>query len=162
MLKPKNFLFIAALSISFHSQAQKTKTFTINSPDGNIQLKVEVGEQLQWSVTHQSQTIIVPSTISLTLQTGEVLGQNPRIANSKILKVDDKITTLNYKKDTVADNYSQLMLNCKGDYGVIFRAYNDGVAYRFFTKRKDSLIVKSEEANFNFADDDYALHTVFE
>ena len=101
MLKPKNFLFIAVLSISFHSQAQKTKTFTINSPDGNIQLKVEAGEQLQWSVTHQSQTIIVPSTISLTLQTGEVLGQNPRITNSKILKVDDKIATLNYKKDTV-------------------------------------------------------------
>ncbi len=36
---------------------------------------------------------------------------------------------------------------------MIFRAYDDAVAYRFFTKRKDTLIIKNEEANFNFTDD---------
>jgi alpha-glucosidase len=156
MLQVKNFLFIAILSVGFRMQAQKVKTFTINSPDGNIQLKVEAGTKLQWSVTDQGQTIIAPSSVSLTLQTGEVLGESPKISNSKIQKINDKIAALNYKKDTVQDNYSQLLLTCKKDYGVIFRVYNDGVAYRFFTKKKDSLIITSEEANFNFAEDYYA------
>ena len=31
--------------------------------------------------------------------------------------------------------------------------YNDAVAYRFFIKRKTEVIVKNEEANFNFSDD---------
>ena len=61
-----------------------------------------------------------------------------------------------YKKDTITDNYTQLTLNCKGDYGVIFRVYNDGVAYRFFTKKKDSITIQSEDAEFNFNDDDSA------
>ena len=128
------------------------KTFTISSPDGNLQLRVDAGKKLQWSVTHQSQTIIAPSSISLTLQTGEVLGANPKIrtpltVGAKFEKINNKITALNYKKDIVEDNYNQLTLNCKGDYGVIFRAYNDGVAYRFFTKKKDSIRHQSEEAN---------------
>jgi len=46
-----------------------------------------------------------------------------------------------------------LIVNCKGDYSVIFRIYNDGVAYRFSMKKKGEVIVKNEEANFNFTND---------
>jgi alpha-glucosidase len=48
-------------------------------------------------------------------------------------------------------------LNCKGDYGVIFRVYDDAVAYRFFTKRKGELVIKNEVANFNFTADHKAF-----
>jgi alpha-glucosidase len=151
ILQPVLILFISSLV-----HAQKSKSFNITSPDGNIQLKVGAGSKLQWSVTHQSQAIIAPSSISLKLQSGEVLGDNAQITSSKNEKVNNKIAALNYKKDTVEDNYIQLTLNCNGDYGVIFRAYNDGVAYRFFTKKNDSIIIQSEEADFNFTDDEYA------
>jgi alpha-glucosidase len=40
---------------------------------------------------------------------------------------------------------------------VIFRVYNDAVAYRFFTKKKGEILVKHEEANFNFTDDHKAF-----
>ena len=45
----------------------------------------------------------------------------------------------------------------KGDFGVLFRAYNDGVAYRIFTSRKEDLVVKNEAVNFNFAEDHKAF-----
>jgi len=149
------FFLLAVLSVN----AQKD--FTITSPDGGLQLRVDAGAQLQWSVNHQGQAIIAPSSISLTLQTEEVLGDHPKIrtplsVGAKFEKINEKITALNYKKQVVEDKYNQLTLNCKGDYGVIFRLFNDGVAYRFFTKKKDSIIIKSEEANFNFTDDDSA------
>src|SRR5215831_243445 len=156
MIAPRKILFIATLFINIQIIAQRNRTFTIASPDGNIQLKVEAGTKLQWSVTHQSQAIIAPSVLSISLQTGETLGNNPQISNQKSEIQNNRITALNYKKAIVDDNYAQLTLNCKGDYGVIFRAYNDGVAYRFFTKKKDSIIIRSEEANFNFTDDDSA------
>jgi alpha-glucosidase len=159
MLRLRKFYLLFFILTAFELDAQKN--FTISSPDGNLQLKVKAGKNLQWSVTHQSQTIIAPSSISLTLQTGEVLGANPKIrtpltVGAKFEKINNKITALNYKKEIVEDNYNQLTLNCKEDYGVIFRLYNDGVAYRFFTKKKDSIIIRSEEANFNFTDDDSA------
>jgi len=157
MLRLRKFYFVFFVLTAFELNAQKN--FTISSPDGNLQLRVDAGKKLQWSVTHQSQTIISPSSISLTLQTGEVLGANPKIrtpltVGANFEKINNKITALNYKKDIVEDNYSQLTLNCKGDYGVIFRVYNDGVAYRFFTKKKGELIINAEQAEFNF-DKDY-------
>jgi alpha-glucosidase len=159
MLRLRKFYFLSFLLSVLNSNAQKD--FTISSPNGSLQLRVDAGKKLEWSVSHQSQTIIAPSSISLTLQTGEVLGANPKIKTpltigAQFEKVSDKITALNYKKDIVGDTYNQLTLNCKGDYGVIFRLYNDGVAYRFFTKKKDSIIIRSEEANFNFTSDDSA------
>ena len=54
----------------------------------------------------------------------------------------------------MTDQYNQLILECKGLYGIIFRAYNEGVAYRFFTRKKGEIIIQSEEARFNFNQDD--------
>ena len=51
------------------------------------------------------------------------------------------------------DEYNQLIVNFKGDFGLILRAYNDGVAYRFFTSKKGQITIESEEANFNFSKD---------
>src|SRR6476659_1647795 len=100
--------------------AQKNKLFTLSSPNREIQLKVEAGEKVQWSVIHQSTTVIAPSFISLKMQGGEILGDNAKISSSKNERINNKIPALRYKKDTVEDNYSQLTLNCKGDFGVIF------------------------------------------
>src|SRR6516225_7970134 len=113
--------------------AQKTKAFDVASPNGNIKLHVDVSNKIQWSVKDQDQTIIEPSSVSLQLQ-NELLGDNAVIASSKTENVNTTFNAINYIKLTVADNCNQLTLNCKNDYGIIFRVYNDAVAYRFFTK----------------------------
>ncbi|MGC1390624.1 MAG: glycoside hydrolase family 97 protein [Bacteroidales bacterium] len=137
--------------------AQKSKDFDIKSPGGNINLHLEAGAKLLWSVQSDGQQIIAPSSISLKLAGGEVLGENVKILSTKTDKIDNVITAVNYKKSTIQDQCNQFTINLKGDYGLIFRIYNEGVAYRFFTKRKGELLVKNEEANFNFTAD----HKVF-
>jgi alpha-glucosidase len=145
-------LFLAVLSSS--AWTQKIKTFQLKSPDGKITVTVDVTKNLSWSVKHEATTVLLPSAISLSLSGGEVLGKNVAIANSKLSSVQATITATVYKKAVIPDHYNQLAINFKNNYGVIFRAYDDGVAYRLITNRKDSLIVISEEANFNF-DNDY-------
>jgi alpha-glucosidase len=146
-------LFMAMILSSTLLSAQKNKSFEIKSPDSKITLKLEVGTKITWSVQHEGQQIIAPSSISLQLENGEVLGDNAKIISSKTEKNDQVFTAINYKKSTIPDQCNQITINCKGDYGVIFRVYNDGVAYRFTTKKKDEIIVKNEEANFNFTQD---------
>jgi len=143
-------IFLSGSSLLF---AQK-KNFRLNSPDKNISVKLSVGQQFQWQVMYKDKTVIAPSSIALFLKEGEILGENVRVKTTKAETVHNNITAINYKKNMVPDNYNQLTLNCAGDFGVIFRAYNDGVAYRFYTTRKDSIIIQSERAAFNFADDD--------
>ncbi len=137
--------------------AQKKNDFEIKSPDGVISLKIVAGAKLQWSVQHKGQQIIAPSAISLLLEGDDVLGDNAKIISSKTEKINAVIAAINYKKASIPDEYNQLTINCKNGYGVIFRVYNDGVAYRFFTKKKGEIIVKNEEANFNFTDDHKAF-----
>jgi alpha-glucosidase len=133
--------------------AQKSKTFEVKSPDNRTSLKLEVGAKMMWSVQHDGQQIIEPSAISIHLEGEEALGDNAKVTSSLIEKKDNAIAAINYIKANIPDQYTQLILNCKIGYGVIFRVYNDAVAYRFFTKRKGAIIVKNEEANFNFTND---------
>ncbi|OFY64111.1 MAG: Retaining alpha-galactosidase [Bacteroidetes bacterium RBG_13_43_22] len=148
---------LALLLSSSLLPAQKIQKFEVKSPDGNIVLNVESGTKLQWSVQRKGEQIIAPSVISLELADGTVLGNNAMIRSSKKTEINTSFNAVNYKKAVVTDHCNQLTLTCKGDYGVIFRVYDDAVAYRFFTSKKGELVIKNEEANFNFTADHKAL-----
>lgn len=149
-------ILILCLLFSALTYAQKVKVYEVKSPNGDIVVKIEAGSKLQWSVQHKGQQIIAPSAISLALQNGEVLGDNAKIS-PKTESVNTTINTNNYVQSVINDNYNQVTLNCKGNYGIIFRAYDDAIAYRFFTKMPEEIIIKNEEANFNF----YGDHEAF-
>lgn len=147
-------LFVFALQLA---SAQKSKKYEMKSFDELITLTVEVGEKISWSVQHNGQPVIAPSTISMQLENGEVLGNMAKVKSAKTTSIDKTFTTNLYKRTTVVDQYNQLNIQFNGDYAVSFRVYNDGVAYRFETKRKNKLTVKNEEANFNFTADHQAF-----
>src|SRR5258706_5293932 len=174
-------IFILFLFINTFLYAQKEKSYKLTSPDGNITVSVQTGAKLLWSVQSSGQQIIAPSVVSMQLLAalqfpggvvslenlqpsalstqlpkGQVLGDNAKITSSSIQKINKTFAAVHYKKDSVQDNCTQLTLQCKGGYGIIFRAYNDGVAYRFFAKKTGQIIIQSEEANFNFTNDDSA------
>jgi alpha-glucosidase len=150
------FLFCLLLSM-VPVCAQKSKTFQLNSPDNKFAVTIRAGDNIVWSVTHGQQAVIIPSIIAIHLSNGEVLGRDVKIASSKTQNIREVINTVVYKKDRVENNYNQLTLTFKSNYGIIFRAYDDGVAYRFFTTRKEPMIVQSEQAEFNF-DRDYKAY----
>src|ERR1700732_4456058 len=54
----------------------------------------------------------------------------------------------------VRENYNELRLTLEGNYAVIFRAYDEGVAYRLETSLPQPEVrVYNEESSFNFPDD---------
>jgi alpha-glucosidase len=148
------FIFLFASSII---NAQKNKHFDVKSPDGAIVLKIEAGKKLEWSVQHKKQQIIAPSSVSMTLQTGEIPGDNAEIISADNESIDTKFEAINYRRKIVSDIYNQITLHCKNDWGIIFRVYNDAVAYRFFTRKSGEIFIINEEANFNFTGDHRAF-----
>jgi len=152
----KTLLTVSAILFAslVHSQS---KTVHLKSPNGKIDMALEAGSKISWSVKHENTEVIAPSTISLTLGNGIVLGNNAKVINVNSSSVNTSFATPVYKKKTVIDEYNQLTINFKGDFGLILRAYNDGVAYRFFTSKKGQITVESEEATFNFSKDHKAF-----
>jgi alpha-glucosidase len=154
MKKNSLILVFLAISTSFLF-AQKNQDFQLSSPNGEIHLAVNVGESIQWSVAHGAQAVIMPSSISLQLQ-DQTLGKNPRLRKSEAESFNQPVNALHYKKEVIEDHYNQLTLQFRDGFGLHFRAYNDGVAYRFFTNKRGEITVLSEEASFNFPGDHMA------
>jgi alpha-glucosidase len=155
----KNFsvlLFVLLFSSPAILIAQKNR-LQVTSPNGRIVVDILAETELQWTVKHKGQVIIEPSAIALQLQGGEILGANPKITSSKLEKVKKEITAINYKKAIIPDEYHQLTVRCKGDFGVLVRVYNEGVAYRIFTSRKEDLVIDEETVRFNFPADHKAF-----
>jgi alpha-glucosidase len=153
--KMKRYLLIliVACSLPYYLQGQKGNNYVVTSPDGSIELIVKTSDLLQWSVRDNGQQIIDPSPISLQLSDGSSLGEGVRVRSAHMEEVESSFKAIHYKKDMVSDHCNQLILNCRGDFGVIFRVYDDAVAYRFFTNIKGEIVIEDEEANFNFPED---------
>ena len=127
---------------------------TVVSLDGNIQLRVTVGEKIQYSVSHQSRLLIEPSSISLKLGDSTVLGADPHLSQVKSRTVDEEIVpVVRVKNKVIPNRFKEMSMTFEEGYGLIFRVYNDGVAYRFTTDIDKEIKVVSEEVVFNFTDD---------
>jgi alpha-glucosidase len=149
--------FIILLILPVSVTAQKPRLYEVTSPGGSVVLAVEAGHRLLWSVQVKGDPIIAPSSISLTTEDGEVLGLDARISSARRTSVDTRFDAINYHRAVVKDVCNELVLGCRNGYGVIFRVYDDAVAYRFFIDRKGEIIIKNEEANFNFPQDHKAF-----
>lgn len=155
----KRFIFLAAaISGAAFPTFAKDVNYRVTSPDGHISATVIVGEDIRYSVSRNEQTLIAPSTISMNLSDGTVFGQNDKVRKTVRTSFDETFSTVAYKKAEVRDNYNQILLNFK-EFSLIFRAYDDGVAYRFVNNldKKKTYEVISEQAEFNFGEDRQAF-----
>ena len=152
-MKIKFLLWLCPVFSLTAAFAQTGKTYTLKSPDGRNNVTITTGATLNWALKHGKTEIITPSAIAMTLADGEVLGKSAVVDRAATTVINQEITTPIYKKAKVSDNANELTLSLKGNYGLIFRAYNDGVSYRFFTTKKGEVTIINEEANFNFATD---------
>ncbi len=152
-------IFIFSILILFsHNRIFAQKQYVVKSPDQNISINVNIGNDvLSYSVNHGNTTIIKDSPITLELSDGNVLGLNPILRNIKTETVDKLIKANFYKEEYVEDYYNELTLSFRGGYSVQFRAYNDGVAYRICPRFTKPITIKKEGIHYNF-DEDYTTY----
>lgn len=142
-------VFLLAGSMSLMAQ----KSYQLQSPDRKLQTVVTVGDNVEFSLTHDGTEVLAPSAISMTLQNGEVLGAKPKVSKVTKGSVDKVIPSPFYKKAEVSDIYNEMTISFRGDYSIAFRLYNDGLAYRFITRKKGEIVVTDEAATYNFSTD---------
>lgn len=129
------------------------KQVAVSSPDGKIQTTISIGDRITYSVTDKNQTVIAPSPISITLSSGEIWGKNAKLEKSSRQTINQSISSPFYKRKQITDNCNELSLRFKKGWGLKFRVYNDGVAYRFVNYRKEEFTIQNEEVKYNFTDD---------
>ncbi len=147
-MKPIILFFSCILFIPTCIKAQTMQT--LESPDKKLKINIHIGEIIEYQVFHETDVILQKSPVSMTLTDGRVFGKNPKLTKVSTHSENEEIDAFVYKKEKVKNSYNELKLKFKGDYGIVFRAYDDGVAYRFETTTKKPFYVKSEQAEFVF------------
>lgn len=126
------------------------RKYALASPDGKTRVEVSAEGGLSYMVTHGGDTVITHSEIALVLEDGTV-AVDP--SGGRRRTVTDHVESPFYRFGRFTATCNELDLKLKGGFGVVFRAYNEGVAYRFYTTRKGVTVVRNETAEFNFGQD---------
>lgn len=130
----------------------KGDSIKISSPDSLFRAIINCNDSISYTILYKGKEIIKPSNIGLVIQKG---GKQINLF-SKADKVSydsrsGKIQPLYGKFKELDDAYNEVTIDFDS-YSLIFRAYNEGVAYRFITKMEGEIIVENEIVNFNFSD----------
>jgi alpha-glucosidase len=125
---------------------------TLLSPDKRLRVSIDLTGKIRYSVSVSGTPLLQDSYLQLNLAS-QHLGERPQLRKKSFAAV----TTVSqpvvaFAGSSVNNTYNLLKLDFKNEFSVEFRAYNDGVAYRFITTKKDSVEVSSEDVHVHFAD----------
>ena len=141
-MRIKLFLLATGLALSFVSYS---KDYTVKSPDNKVVITVSVNNDIRWSVSYEGKQIIEPSVASMSLASGPSTGAVPVVAKATINEFNGVLKpVLPHKNRTITDHYFEMVLRFKSGCSMIFRAYNDGAAYRYATSLKGDIKVMDE------------------
>lgn len=153
----KRFILLCVVFFSFCSVGMYGKNVELKSPDGSLIVDIQLKDKIYYSIYAGSELLLKDCSMSLDLK-DEVLGRSPKLRNIKRNSVDETVKReIPLKNAEVRNHYNVLRMDMAGDYSVEFRAYDNGVAYRFITNKKGKREVLDEEYSINFPDS-YLAH----
>ena len=132
----------------------------VRSPDGKIAITIHTDAPLGYSITVDGKPVLLRSRLGLELAGDVKLGEKPIVESEKRKSADNHWENQFGKNRDMRDHYHELSLTLKeGDcaFGVVARAYDDGVAFRMVLPKQpgmDSFVVTRDATEFTFADDD--------
>ena len=130
------------------------RQFSVTSPGNAIKVSVDVRDSIYYSVAFNNNNIIETSAVAL-ITNKVAAGVKPRIIKTSTRTSNEVIDApVPYRRSKINDHYNELTLSFKGGYSLTWRAYDDGVAYRWNLNIRDSVRIMQEVASFNFSRND--------
>lgn len=130
----------------------KPASYSLHSPDQRIEVRIRLADRLQYDVLASGKVLLQDSTASLNVDQTK-LGPGSKARQTKERSVDQWLEpVVRQKAAKIHEHYNELRIETDGPLTAVFRAYNEGVAYRLETTLPQAQVkVYGEEAVFNFA-----------
>ena len=158
----KNWLFLC-LTISASLVIQAQPVLPLYSPDHKILIQIKTNPGLSYSVFVDEKKILDESVIDMNLSDGRSLSVAKKNIKKNERSVREMIVAqVPVSRKYIPDEYNELSIRMSNHFAVIFRAYNDGIAYRIRTTFSDSITVMKETAAFKFMKNAFAFAPVIQ
>jgi alpha-glucosidase len=146
-------LLLSVLLIAvFRESGAAQASYDLHSPDGRIEIRIRTTGQIRYDVVLKGRGVLENCTLTLDVEHTK-LGAQPKVMDAKPRSFEQVVEpVVRQKFAKIRDYYNELRLSMEGGYAVVFRAYNEGAAYRFETSMaKEKVKIYGEESSFNFA-----------
>jgi alpha-glucosidase len=149
MLRKALFVFVPISLGSGGARAQSS--YDLQSPNNRVELRIRTEKGIRYDVLLDGRAILQDCTLSLDVD-HKKLGAEAKVVKRKESSQDRILEpVVRQKFAKIRENYKELHLDMDGGYGVTFRAFNDGAAYRLETSLPQAEVkIYGEEMNLNF------------
>jgi alpha-glucosidase len=138
--------------IVLNSEAQK---YIISSPDEKIIAEIEIGSEIKASVSKNANPVMDLSGMKLDIAENKIQTNDLVVRKIKRNSVNEIVyPQIHSKSSQYLNLYNELILNFRSGMVLTFRLFNEGLAYRFSSSLKDSLIILKETLDIRFNKDD--------
>lgn len=143
-------LLLMVLTLGLPASAQK-KVYTLASPNGRLITNIAAKEGgVTYDLVHDGEVLMVPSLIGLDFTQGDKSFYNVTVKKTSRRTIDETITSPFTRQSSMRNYCNELTLHLKEGLSIVFRAYNEGLAYRFVWEGKPGQ-VNREEVQYIFA-----------
>ncbi len=157
MRDPVRLAWIAGLLPALLALPAIAETFHLRSPGNGLEAVVHAGGTLTLEVRHRGKLVAGTPAIGLDIDGRLRADALPALSGSARRSVDEAIVpAIAEKRSTIPDRYNELRLSFGPALAATFRAYDDGIAYRFETAIDGEVTVRDERAGLRFAKGDVA------
>jgi alpha-glucosidase len=144
---------------------------TVQSPDGKVEITFQLksnpqpylpGERAYYHVSYEGHRVLADSPLGLDFKDAKPLDEDFEFVGSDLQSQDSTWDDPFGAKRKVPDCYNQLTVSLRERHAplrrvdLIFRAYNEGAAFRYFLPKQegpDPLVISAENTGFNFNQD---------
>ncbi len=162
MIGHLKFVILFALFILLIGGCVQKEEFSVTSPDGKVSILFEVLEGVpHYSVAYSGVEIIAPSALGFRLKNAQPIRNDLKVIGRVRDTYDQTWNPVWGKRSEVRNVYNQLTVNLQEresssrKIDMVFRVYDDGVAFKYYFPEQESLIelaIQSEDTSFTFSD----------
>lgn len=150
MIRALSCLLIAMLALPAAAE-----TFRLRAPTEALEAVIRADDMLTLEVRYHGKSLARTPAVGLDVDGHLRANALPRLSGSARRSVNETIRpVVAEKRAVIPDRYNELRLSFGPELAATFRAYDDGVAYRFKTAIDGEVIVRNESAGLRLAKDD--------
>ncbi len=145
------FLLIIVLALGLQAGA-KDKEWTLASPDGRLVASIASYDlSINYCILYNDSMMLLPTFIELDYTQGDKAFHSMTVRKVTRRSVDETIASPFTRQTSMRDHFNELTLHLKEGLSIVFRAYDEGFAYRFVWEGKPGR-VNREIVQYNFGD----------
>ena len=145
----------SGLVLAFLVLPAAAETFRLRAPSEALEAVIRADDTLTLEVKFRGRSVVRTPAVGLDVDGHLRANALPKLTGNARRKVNETIRpAVPEKRAVIPDRYNELRLSFGPKFAVTFRAYDDGVAYRFETAIDGEVIVRNENAGLRLAKED--------